>query len=269
MSKRAKEISIVVAGLVFIVAAVLFVVKVAGCGTKSRVPLLTYVADENHEDRIYITGLTDKGKSETSIKVPAKLDGKTVVGIGREAFRDCSNIKQVTIEEGITEIAENAFFNCVNLETIDIPSSVQKIGTNAIKNTAWQRKKASAEYIIVNDILIEATTVKEIYIIPDGVKKIASGVFYSNNKVQKITLPSSVEYIESYAFAGCGALEQINIPDSVKAIEYGAFSGCSILDVTVPESVETVGVDAFLNVARVKYSGKIKEAPWGAKDYIK
>ncbi len=269
MSKRAKEILIVAAGVIFIAAALLFIVKVAGCGSKSKIPSLTYTADENREDRIYITGLTDKGRSDSVVRIPAELDGKIVEGIAREAFRDCSNLKEVIIEEGITEIAENAFFNCVNLENIEIPSSVKKIGTNAVKNTAWQKNKASSEYIIVNDILIEANTVKEVYIIPDGVKRIASGVFYSNNRVQKITLPSGIEYIESYAFAGCGELSEINIPDSVKVIEYGAFSGCSTLSVEVPETVETVGVDAFLNVEQVKYNGMLAEAPWGAKAYIK
>ncbi len=269
MSKRVKEILIVAGGIIFIAAAVLLIVRLSGCQNKSTIPLFTYAADENRDDCIYITGLTDKGRSESSIKVRAKLDGKTVTGIGREAFRDCSNLKEVIIEEGITEIAENAFFNCVNLEIIDIPSSVRKIGTNAIRNTAWQKKKASSEYIIVNDILIEANTVKEAYVIPDGVKRIASGVFYSNNGVQKITLPSSVEHIESYAFAGCGVLSEINIPDSVKTIEYGAFSGCSSLIVEVPENVENVGADAFLNVEQIKYSGRLTEAPWGAKNYVK
>lgn len=269
MSKRVKEILIVVAGVIFIAAAVLFIVKVAGCGRKSKIPSLTYNEDESREGCIYITGLTDKGRSDSMIKIPAELDGKTVVGIAREAFRDCGNLKEVIIEEGITEIAENAFFNCVNLENIEIPSTVKKIGTNAVKNTAWQKNKASSEYIIVNDILIEANTVKETYIIPDGVKRIASGVFYSNNRVQKIILPSGVECIESYAFAGCGELSGINIPDSVKVIEYGAFSGCSLLSVEVPETVETVGVDAFLNVEQIKYNGSLAEAPWGAQSYIR
>lgn len=269
MSKRVKEILIAAAVVIFIAAAVLFIVKIAGCGSKSIIPSLTYTADENREDWIYITGLTDKGRSDSVIKIPAQLDGKTVAGIAREAFRDCSNLKEVIIEEGITEIAENAFFNCVNLENIEIPSTVKKIGTNAVKNTAWQKNKASSEYIIVNDILIEANTVKETYIIPEGVKRIASGVFYSNNRVREITLPSEVEYIESYAFAGCGELSQINIPNSVKVIEYGAFSGCSSLSVEVPETVENVGVDAFLNVEQLQYKGKLAEAPWGAKSYIK
>lgn len=269
MSKRAKEILIVAAGVIFIAAAILFIIKVAGCKSKSTIPSITYTADENSEERIYITGLTDKGRSDSVIKIPAQIDGKTVVGIAREAFRDCSNLKEVIIEEGITEIAENAFFNCTNLENIQIPSSVKKIGTNAVKNTAWQKNKASSEYIIVNDILIEINTVKEAYIIPDGVKRIASGIFYSNNKVQKITLPSGIEYIEAYAFAGCGELSEINIPDSVKVIEYGAFSGCILLSVEVPKTVENVGIDAFLNVEQVKYNGRLPEAPWGAKAYVR
>jgi hypothetical protein len=49
--------------------------------------------------------------------------------IGAEAFRDCHNLKQVTIAEGVEEIGDRAFFNTQNLKNIFIPDSVVGFGT--------------------------------------------------------------------------------------------------------------------------------------------
>lgn len=267
MKRVLKKVVIPVAVIVAAAALALLVTRFSGCRKKSSVPALTYVFVEGSEDCISVTGLTDKGKSDMSIIIPAAIDGKKVVSIGREAFRDCSNLKAVKLEPGITEIAENAFFNCVNLEMLEVPDTVKKIGTNAVKNTAWQRKASSSGYIAINNILLEVLDNKEVYAVPAGITRIASGVFYSNKYVKEIILPESVTHIESYAFAGCDSLVKINIPQEVTVIEYGAFSGCSSLSVEVPKNVEKIGQDAFLSVAEVIYQGSLSDAPWGAKSY--
>ena len=41
------------------------------------------------------------------------------------------------------------------------------------------------------------------YNIPDGVRTIASGVFYNKYGITQINIPDSVEVIGAYAFAGC------------------------------------------------------------------
>ena len=47
----------------------------------------------------------------------------TVVGIGSNAFNNCSALKSVRIGNGVKSIGSNAFFNCRRLTAIDIPSS--------------------------------------------------------------------------------------------------------------------------------------------------
>jgi hypothetical protein len=50
--------------------------------------------------------------------------GKELIGIAKEAFRDCDNIESIVIEEGMTFIEPYAFLNCANLEVVSIPESV-------------------------------------------------------------------------------------------------------------------------------------------------
>ena len=57
---------------------------------------------------------------------------KNVIGVRQ--YSDISNIKNITIEEGITEIHDEAFANCANLTDITIPSSATYISKWAFWN---------------------------------------------------------------------------------------------------------------------------------------
>ena len=76
------------------------------------------------------------------------------------------------------------------------------------------------------------------YNIPDGVRTIASGVFYNKDGLTQINIPDSVEVIGAYAFAGCKGLKEVKLPSGVKRIEYGAFSDMNISEIDVPKSVD-------------------------------
>ncbi len=242
-----------VLGIALVIVGVLIVTKTAGCGKKDDVPILTYATVEDSEDNIYITGLTDKGKFEEDIYIPEKINGKKVVSVGREAFRDAQNLKTVTIAEGIEQISENAFFNCKKLSDISIPTTVSYIGTNAFMNTLWESKALeTSDYIVVNSMLVDVKEGKNTYSVPAGVTKISSGVFYNNKEVVKVELPQSLEVVGDYAFAGCTALESVELPLNVKEIGYSAFNGCESLVLEVPDSAQKVGIDAFLGVKEVK-----------------
>ena len=54
--------------------------------------------------------------------------------IREKAFKDCRNIKEFTIPDGITSIGVSAFENCTQLEYIVIGESVTNIRENAFKN---------------------------------------------------------------------------------------------------------------------------------------
>ncbi|MDO5403010.1 MAG: leucine-rich repeat domain-containing protein [Eubacteriales bacterium] len=219
-------------------AAVMFF---SSCGKKTQIQVFTY--EENADGTLSITGLTQKGSTDSRLDIPSEIDGRKVCGISREAFRDNTCVTEIIISDGITRIAENAFLNCTNLSKISFPDGLLEIGTNVVKNTEWEKEQLlEHSEIIVGNILVEAGDIGSSYKVPDGVKHIASGAFYCNEAVKEVTFPDGLESIGSYAFAGCK----------------------NITDLTVPDSVLKVGYDAFLDIGHVSYQGKAGGSPWGA-----
>jgi hypothetical protein len=247
------------AGLIITIA-----VGICGCGRKTAI-IQVFQYERNEDGTVVISGLTDKGKSNAKLTVPATLDGGKVVAIEGEAFRNDSNLQEVVFEEGVESIAENTFLNCSNLEKITFPSTLKDIGTNAIKNTKWEQSGLeNGNEIIINNILVEIREGLSDYRIPDGIKSIASGVFYANAGLNSVTIPAGMETIGTYAFSGCTGLTKVQLPDSVQTIGYSAFSGCSSADITIPSSVGAIGQDAFSGVKHITYHGSLSGSPWAA-----
>jgi len=247
-------------GLLLLLIAVFSLV---GCRKHVSVQLFNY--EENEDGTVTITGLTDKAKEDLTIKVPEKLDGKTVSAIGTGTFRDHTSVTKVVIAEGITSIGDNAFLNCYALVEIEIPSTVKTIGTNAFTNTKWEADiLAKGGDVIVNNILCKVKSAKDEYTVPGDVVTIASGVFYNNKTITKVNLPAGLEGIGNYAFAGCEAIKEISLPEGLKEIGYGAFADSGIKKIYVPSTVQVIGNEAFLNIEEVDYKGSAEGSPWGA-----
>lgn len=82
-----------VAGLMLIM-----LLAISGCGRKN-IKIALYQYTENEDGTLTITALTDKGRSEDELVVPAVLDGKSVSTIGDGAFRDDTMIIRYGIKK--------------------------------------------------------------------------------------------------------------------------------------------------------------------------
>ncbi|MDE7071413.1 MAG: leucine-rich repeat domain-containing protein [Clostridia bacterium] len=85
------------------------------------------------DDAMYIkgntlTGLTDNGKTLSTISVP-----KYVTNIGNNAFKGCANLNSVEFgdDSQLTSIEEGAFYGCESLADIKLPSTLTSIGSFA------------------------------------------------------------------------------------------------------------------------------------------
>lgn len=62
-----------------------------------------------------------------------KVDvSNTIEGIGNKAFVNCTNLNEITLQEGLKEILSDAFSN-TGLTSANIPNTVEKIDINAFK----------------------------------------------------------------------------------------------------------------------------------------
>ena len=88
--------------------------------------MYTYVV-ENGE--IALTGYVG---SEEKVSVPDTIDGKRVVRIGKETFRETA-VREVILPATVTHIDWFAFYGCFGLRSVTLPSSVQRIEYGAFE----------------------------------------------------------------------------------------------------------------------------------------
>ncbi|WP_220149513.1 leucine-rich repeat domain-containing protein, partial [Metamycoplasma hominis] len=208
-----------------------------------------------------------------SINIPG-----SVKEIGGYAFSDCTNLREVILNEGLEKIGALAFYD-TNIESITIPGSVKEIGEGAfsgctnlkevILNEGLEKIGALAFY----DTNIESITipgsVKEIgdwafdfskishisinsnnknleikdnFLIDKNNKKILA---YLDKKTTKVIIPGSVKEIGRRAFSNCKNLKEVILNEGLEKIGSGAFRNTKIESINIPGSVKEIGEDAF------------------------
>jgi len=127
-----------------------------------------------------------------------------VSGISDWGFLGCTNLKSVTINDGVSFIGNHAFQDCCNLTSVDISSSVTQIQTGSFAGCS------------------ALSSVK----IPSGLTSIWGSAFSDCCSLTSITLPNGLLTIGNRAFEACDKLSSIFIPSSVIRIGAGAFGYC-------------------------------------------
>ena len=129
-------------------------------------------------------------------------------------------ISYVVIEEGITSIENRAFKECINLKGISIPSSVTKIGSGAFYSCEALTEIEIPDGVtyIGESAFMHCTKLTSITL-PDNLQEVPRQMFYNCEELTRITIPEAVTKIGYGAFSGCDKLAIIVIPKSVKTIE--------------------------------------------------
>ena len=98
-----------------------------------------------------------------------------------------------------------------------------------------------------------ARTMLTSVLIPEGVKKLSTGVFSGCEDLTSVELPDSVTSIGKQAFSDCVSLDRVVLPDALEKLEYGTFSGCeSLFRITLPDALTSIGERAFADCKKLK-----------------
>ena len=203
-------------------------------------PIVIYTYSLDDDENATITSY--KGNA-TSLIIPSKLDGYTVVAIGNEAFKGNSLLRAVSFPDTVTAIGDLAFFGCNSLSSITLNDGLMTIGTRAF---------ASCTSLWAIDI-------------PDTVTKISAGAFAQCSALHYVKLSSALEQLDAHAFFDCDKLISITIPKTLtKSVdayinEYaygyqnGAFYNCDGLkNVTIEDGATIVAGGLFANCPGIK-----------------
>ena len=161
---------------------------------------------------------------------------KNLIGtLGGSAFAACTNLRNITIHEGISEIGGSAFKKCESLSRIIVPEGVTTISSDAFSYsglTSIQLPKTLKE---IESSAFSSSELKEI-ILPPSLESIGRSAF-STTDLTEIRLPSSLKSIGDNAFGGTCPLKKVYSYTILPlAISDGTFSNAANAELYLPET---------------------------------
>ena len=188
----------------------------------------------------------------TSYSIP-----EGVTSIGRYAFMRCENLTNVTLPNSLERIGIGAFLSCYSLNNIVIPNSVK-----VIDGDAFGYCYAFTEFTIPDSV--ESIGEDEIFGTRCSILRCCHSLTTINSKYASSDKRCLIIDGKLNSFAGSD-LDTYVIPNGVTAIEKSAFEKQHLINVTIPESVTYIGMEAFYNAweittitipANVEYIGE-------------
>lgn len=219
----------------------------------------------------------------------------TITTIESGAFSNCDSLKQIVFPDNLKTIKSYAFYDCDGLVEITLPNTVTKIERFAFSHC----HKLTFTYLpdsleVVEEYAFRTSPLSQIFV-PKSLTEIGvrsfdcpmivdnenpnysseGGVLFDKRKKkllmypidkQSYSIPKSVERIEGFAFEST-LIKEVSIPNSVISIGKNAFLNCRELsEIVIPNSVETIGDSAFWqcwSLEKVTLSNSLKEIGGG------
>ena len=203
--------------------------------------------------------------------------------IGKDAFGNRVNLKDINLPKNLTSIGDGALSYCGKLKSIEIPPQVPEfnlfglscssltIPSSDIEILNKQRRishdyngidyikvaSKNPNYKAIDGILYSKDGKTALYTptewnkktlkIPDGVKEISQFFIKSNYYIETLIIPKTVELIDSEALCRLDELKEIVFEEGIalKEIKEDAFYETVVDEITIPEGVEIIGQRAF------------------------
>lgn len=190
----------------------------------------------------------------TNFEIP-----NTVTRIGDYAYASCGNVTDIIIPDSVNYLGKSAFAGCQSLENVQLGRGINALRSTNTRGDNFEEDTGTFEGCI---------NLKNIIML-GNIISIGSKTFANCTSLTNMKIPDSVTSIGGGAFYGCSSLETVELGNKIKSLnaskyyyysnqslyeyQYGFFEGCTNLkNITIPNSVATIGDDAFANCTSLK-----------------
>ncbi len=201
---------------------------------------LDSIAIPDNVEYIGAYAFADRWRSSMRITEVTFGEESKLTRIGSNAFRQCRQLKSITLPPNLTRIENFTFFECNGLTSVTLSASIKDIGYMAFFNCFslenFNVAEGNSSLKSVDGVLFNLSKT-ELKAYPIG-----------NIRTSYIT-PESVRHIRAHAFSGCSKLESITLTKNVRDISTAAFADCDNLTSIIIErlSPPDIEYDVFAN----------------------
>ena len=179
-----------------------------------------------------------------------------ITNIGTSAFRDLTKLKNLSLPGSLKSIGNSAFNGDSSLSVLELPDGFETIGTAAFYNCTGLKEITMPCSTDVGTYLSNfgnCTNIEKITMTKGtGVMGSFNGKYnctpwyISRAKLKEFILEDGITNIGSYMFYGNTSFTGFEIPDSVQSIGVNAFYNCTNLkDMALPDGLENIYGYAF------------------------
>lgn len=196
-----------------------------------------------------------KDKNIEKLYIPHNFKDYTITKIAEDSISNMPNLKEIIIEEGITEIDHYAFSENKKLEYISLPSTLRKVHLDSFEycdNLKYNKRDSNIDDCLYlgnsnNPYLLlvkSESTIKNL-VLDEGTKLVLDYAFENNQTIETINL-TKVIYIGEFVFFECDNLISVEFYKDLLELSYNLFCGCSSLKkVVLPENLKIIGSYTF------------------------
>jgi len=159
-----------------------------------------------------------------------------------------SGIESAVIEKGdLTKISPNTFYTCTNLKHVSIPEGITEYGDAAFWETALTVFPCPSTLTKIGEYAFAETKISGKLTIPEQLTDMRKGVFFRCYGITEIEILSPLTRIPNNIFRYCTSLTKVTFPDTVTEIGDYSFSVCTSLKNFDFTNIRIIGEGGFYN----------------------